>query len=94
MNITGHTIEKLEDPTGILQGDRYECILNIEVPEDDELFSEKGLYVKAIYVSIEEEKRIPQYSIFESGTNEYIDFELEDDELALILDYCKEHVES
>lgn len=92
MDITGHTVEQLEDPTGILTGDRYEFILSIEVPEDDELFSENGLYIKAIYVVESDQSRIAQYQIFEKVTDRYLDFELEEDEEALIEDYCKEHI--
>ncbi|NSL50840.1 DUF6509 family protein [Calidifontibacillus erzurumensis] len=94
MEIIGHTIEKIEDPTGILVGDRYEFHLSIEVPEDDELFSENGIYVKAIIAVEGEEKnvRIAQYQLFEKGTNTYIGLELEEDELDLIKNYCKQHL--
>lgn len=94
MNITGCTIEKLEDPTGILIGDRYEFIINIEVPDDDELFSANGLYVKIIFAIDDHGARIAQYQLFESNTNNYLDFELEDDEQELLLAYCKEQMES
>jgi len=93
MEIIGHTIEKLEDPTGILKGDRYEYILQIEVPEDDELYSENGIYLKAIIAVEEESVRVAQYQLFEKGTNAYIDLELEDDEKELVAGYCKEHLE-
>jgi hypothetical protein len=94
MNITEHTVDKLQDPTGILSGDRYEFSLSIEVPEDDELYSEKGLYLKIIYVVEDNRSRIAQYQIFENGTNRYIDFELEEDEEELINDFCKQQLES
>ncbi|WP_017755149.1 DUF6509 family protein [Calidifontibacillus oryziterrae] len=93
MKIIEHKVEKLVDPTGILTGERYEFILSIEVPEDDELYSEKGIYVRVIYVHDETETRIAQYSIHENETNAYIDFELEDDELELIFNYCKEKLQ-
>ncbi|HHW37889.1 MAG TPA: pullulanase [Bacillales bacterium] len=93
MEITSHTVEKLQDPTGILAGDRYEFILQIEVPEDDDLFSEKGVYLKAIIAVAEDAVRVAQYQFFESVTNEYIDLELEDDEKEFIVDYCKQHIE-
>lgn len=92
MNIISHTIEKLEDPTGILTGERYEIILNIEVPEDDELYSENGVYVKLIFVMDHHEYRIAQYHFYEQLTNQYLDFELEDDEKAMIIDYCKQQL--
>ncbi|PKR85497.1 DUF6509 family protein [Heyndrickxia camelliae] len=92
MNITGHTIEKLEDPTGILTGDRYEIILTIEVPEDDELYSENGLYIKAIYVVDGSQSRVVQYQIFEKITDRYLEFELEEEEEKILEGYCKEHI--
>lgn len=94
MKITGHTIEKLEDPTGILIGDRYEYLINIEVPEDDELFSENGLYVKVIYAVDVKGPRIAQYQLFENVTNKFIDLELEEDEEEMIDLYCRQHLDS
>lgn len=93
MEITSHTVEKLEDPTGILVGDRYEFILQIDVPEDDELYSEKGVYLKAILAVVEDAVKVAQYQFFENVTNEYIDLELEDDEKEVIVEYCKGHLE-
>ncbi|MGV3465461.1 MAG: DUF6509 family protein [Heyndrickxia sp.] len=92
MNITGHTIEKLEDPTGILTGDRYEFNLTFEVPEDDELYSENGLYIKAIFVVEGNQSRVAQYQIFEKITDHYLEFELDEEEEKLLEDYCKEHI--
>jgi len=93
MEITSYTVEKLEDPTGILVGDRYEFILQIDVPEDDELYSEKGVYLKAIIAIVEDAVKVAQYQFFENVTNEYIDLELEDDEKEVIAEYCKGHLE-
>jgi hypothetical protein len=93
MNITRHSVEKLEDPTGILAGDRYEFFLNIEVPEEDELYSEKGLLLRVIYLIDENDSRIVQYQFMEETTEEILDFELEDDEEALVREYCKENIQ-
>jgi hypothetical protein len=93
MEITSHTVDKLVDPTGILIGDRYEFVLQIEVPEDDELYSENGIYLKAIIAVVDDEVRVAQYQMFEKGSNEYMDFELEEDEKEFIAKYCKQHLE-
>lgn len=93
MEIIGHTVEKLNDPTGILVGDRYEFFINIEVPEDDELFSDQGIHIKVIFAVNGSEVRIAQYHLIESVTNQYLDFELEDDELQMINEYCKDHLQ-
>lgn len=87
MNITGHTVEKLQDPTGILTGDRYEYLLDVEVPEDDELYTENGLLIKAIYAVDENGARIAQYYLMERNTETHLDFELEEEEEELIRTY-------
>jgi hypothetical protein len=92
MKITGYAIEKLTDPFGILTGDRYEYFLDIEVPEDDELYLEKGIYIKALYVVEEGNARLVNYGLYEDTTDKYLDFELEEDELELVTTFCKEHL--
>ncbi|OIJ20789.1 pullulanase [Anaerobacillus alkalidiazotrophicus] len=93
MNIIGHTIEKVEDTIGILSGDRYEFFIDVEVPEEDDLFSELGLRVKVIYAQDEKGSRIVQYDIYEKETEKFLEFELEDEELSIISDYCKQHID-
>ncbi|WP_062351894.1 DUF6509 family protein [Bacillus kwashiorkori] len=92
MNITSYSIEKLEDPTGILEGNRYEIITYMQVDEEDELYSENGLYVKIIFAAIENNSRIAQYNIYEDVTHKYLDFELEEDELLYLEQFCKKAV--
>lgn len=92
MKITGFALEKLEDPFGILSGERYECFLDIEVPEEDELFTENGLLVKVLYAVEEQETRMITYSLLENTTEKYLEFELEEDELTKIDKFCKEHL--
>jgi hypothetical protein len=94
MEITEHTVEKLKDPTGILTGERYEYILNVKVPEEDELFTENGLLIKAIYAVDEKGARVAQYYLMEESTEKYLDFELEEEEEELITTYIAEHHKS
>ncbi|KHD86124.1 DUF6509 family protein [Heyndrickxia ginsengihumi] len=94
MKITGHEVEKLVDPTGIIIGDRYEFYLDIEVSEDDELYTDKGLSLKVIYAVDEQQSKIALYQIYEKLSNQPLDFELEDDEKQLVNDYCKEVIEA
>ncbi|RFB18808.1 pullulanase [Bacillus sp. HNG] len=93
MNITGYSVEKLNDPTGILEGDRYEFFLDIEVPVDDELYSENGIELKVIYAVDQKGERIAQYYFYERGTEKVLDFELEEDEEIAVNMFCKEHLE-
>ncbi|NHM29371.1 DUF6509 family protein [Neobacillus terrae] len=92
MNITGHTIEKLEDPFGLLSGDRYEFFLDIDVDEDDELYSENGIGLKVIYGVDGDNFKILQYHFYEKGPEKVLDFELEEDEEADVNLYCKQAI--
>jgi hypothetical protein len=92
MDITGHTVEKLEDPFGLLSGDRYEFFLDLEVDEEDELFSEKGIGLKVIYVIDETGTKILQYHFFEKGSEKVLDFALEEEEEEMVNAYCKENI--
>ncbi len=93
MNITGYTVEKLKDPTGILEGDRYEFFLDIEVPEDDDLYSENGIELKVIYAVDTNSERIAKYHIYEKSTQKVLDFELEEEEKEVVNEFCKTHLD-
>jgi hypothetical protein len=93
MNITGYTVEKLKDPTGILEGDRYEFFLDIEVPEDDDLYSVNGIELKVIYAVDSKSERIAQYHIYEKNIQKVLEFELEEEEETIVKEFCKTHLE-
>jgi hypothetical protein len=93
MNLTLHSIEQLEDPFGILSGDRYEIFFLLEVDEEDELYHEGGLLLKVLYVVEEHASRVAQYHIFEKDTNNFIDIGLEDDEESLVKEMCEKQIE-
>ncbi|PLR98835.1 DUF6509 family protein [Bacillus sp. T33-2] len=90
MEITGHTVELLEDPFGLLEGDRYEFFLNIEVEEEDELYSENGLLLKVIFSG----NSILQYYFIEKTTEKVLDFALEEDEEEDVKAYCLNNLPS
>lgn len=92
MNITGHTVELLEDPFGLLTGNRFEYFLNIEVDEEDELYTEKGLLLKVLFLVNGDERRILQSYFIEQETEKVLDFELEDDEAVQVKNYCEENL--
>ncbi|MFD2445667.1 DUF6509 family protein [Bacillus sp. CGMCC 1.16607] len=94
MNLTLHSVEKLNDPFGILTGDRYEIFFNLEIPEDDELFHENGLLIKVLYIVDETGSRVSHYHIYEKETNKFIDIGLEDDEEALVKEMCDKQLEA
>ncbi|TDL76830.1 pullulanase [Rhodococcus qingshengii] len=92
LNITGHTVEKLVDPFGLLSGDRYEFFLELEIDEEDELFSDKGIGMKVLFVVDAKGSRISHYHLYERETEKILDFALEEDEESLVFDYCKENI--
>ncbi|KIL48239.1 DUF6509 family protein [Jeotgalibacillus soli] len=92
INITNYTIETLNDPFGILTGDRYEYLLDIEVPEDDELYTESGIMIKVLYRVEDQVASLIKYDLIDRETSQVLDFELEEDELAMIESFCKEHL--
>lgn len=93
MEINSYTVEEIKDPTGILTGLRYEFFLNIDVEEDDELYSESGISIRVLFYKDQEDARILNYH-FQTGTGEILDFALEEDEEAEIQRFCSEHAES
>jgi hypothetical protein len=93
IEIQSYTVEKLEDPFGILSGERYEYLMEIAVPEDDELYTEKGLMLRVIYVIDDNKNQISKYEFIESETQSVLDFELEEDELSMVMQFCKDHTD-
>ncbi|MBM4761984.1 DUF6509 family protein [Bacillus sp. B15-48] len=92
MQISGHTVEILGDPFGLLKGDRYEFYLHIDVDEEDELYTENGLLLKVIFSVENGDSKILQYYFIERTSEKILEFALEDDEEKLIIDYCHNHI--
>ena len=92
MNIIESTIESLEDPFGILSGERYEVFLTLEVDEEDELYSEHGIILKLIFSIENNESKIAQYNFIENTTELVLDFALEEEEEQQVKEYCEQLV--
>lgn len=92
MNIIESTIEKLEDPFGILTGERYEIFLTLEVDEEDELYREKGIKLKLIFAIDQNKSKIAQYDFIENITEQVLDFALDEDEEQQVKSYCEQVV--
>jgi hypothetical protein len=88
--ITAYTVESVPDKFGIITGKRYEFMLEIEVSEEDELYSEDGLFLRVIYKEDEGRTGIVKYEFIERSTSKYLDFELDDEETAFVESFCKE----
>ncbi|MDI7743121.1 DUF6509 family protein [Lysinibacillus fusiformis] len=93
MEITQFSIEEIKDPTNIIEGKRFEFLLDIEVDEEDELYTEAGIEIRVLVgQKAEDEVFILNYFIIDKGGNSYLDFELEEEEEAMILAFCKEEL--
>lgn len=92
MEITAFLIEEIKDPTKIIEGNRYEFLLDIEVDEEDELYCEGGVEIRAIIAKNGEDIRLANYFIMDKGTNEYLDFALEEEEEQEIINFAKEQL--
>lgn len=92
LTITNYSVELVKDPFGILSGKRYEFLLDLEVPEEDELFSENGIYARVIFKVVENETSIVSCDLIEKITNRVLDFEMEAEEEAALAEFCKEHL--
>lgn len=90
MNITQLSVEEILDPTNIIEGKRYEFILDVEIDEEDELYHEAGIEIRVLLGEKDGEPFILNYFIMEKAEGEYLDFALEDEELAMILAFCQE----
>ncbi|MDF2722391.1 MAG: pullulanase [Paenibacillus sp.] len=89
--ITSYTIEAIPDKFGILSGNRYEFMLELEVDEDDELYAEEGLDLRVIYKEEDGKTSIVKYEFLERASKKYVDFELESDEAELVEAFCQAH---
>jgi hypothetical protein len=89
--IKEYTVDVIADPFKILDGVRYEFILDLEVEEDDELYHESGVKLRVIYVVDEAVGRIAKYEFQAADTGKYMDIEMEDDELAMTAQFCADN---
>lgn len=92
MDITQFSVEEILDPTNIIEGKRFELLLDVEVDEDDELYSAAGIEIRVIAGLLNEEVRVVSYFIIDKANNEYLDFALDEDEEEMILAFCKEQL--
>jgi hypothetical protein len=92
MEITAYSVEEIKDPTNIIEGKRYEFLMDVEVDEEDELYTEGGIEIRAIIGENAGEVRLLNYFLKERLSEEVLDFALEEDEEQMILDFCKEEL--
>lgn len=89
MDITNFSFFAIKDPTGIMVGDRFEFLLDVEVDEEDELYTSGGLELRVILAVDENSARIVHYNFADKGSKEILEFGLEEDEEQEVLAYCQ-----
>ena len=92
MEIGAFSVEEIKDPTNIIEGKRFEFLIDLEVDEDDELYSEAGIEIRVIAGQKEEEVRILNYFLIDKADNEVLDFALEEEEEAMILHFVQQEL--
>lgn len=93
LTIKEYSVELVKDPFGILTGKRFEFVCDLDVPEDDELYSEQGIYLRVIFLDDEERSRIVKYDFYERTTDQYLDFDMEPEEEEQLAAFCREHLQ-
>lgn len=92
LTVTSYTAEIVKDPFGILSGQRYEFVIKLDVPEEDELYTENGVSVRAIVKVEDGQTSMVSYDLQDSLSGELLDFELEEDEEAELFQFCSGHL--
>ena len=92
MEITAFSIEEIKDPTNIIEGKRYEFLLDVEVDEEDELYSAAGIEIRVIVGQKDEEVRVLNYFLTDKADDKMLDFALEEEEEAMILNFVREEL--
>lgn len=92
MEILNFEIEEWVDPTGIIQGKRFECLLDVEVDEEDELYSEAGTQIRLFIGDDGEGLYIINYFIIDKKDGQYIELALEEEEEQQLLNFCREQI--
>jgi hypothetical protein len=92
LTFKSYTVEHIKDPFGIISGKRYEFMVHLEIPEDDELYVEGGVSARTIVKVEDEVSSIVSYSLLSTSTHQILEFDLEEDEEAELLQFCKENL--
>lgn len=93
MNITEYIVEEIIDPTGVIEGQRFEFRLYVMLDEEDELYTEGGIGIRTILAVLDGETRLVLAQFFNRANDEVYPFELEEEELAELLQFCGAHYE-
>jgi hypothetical protein len=87
--ITEYTVEQIKDPYKIIEGERYEFVMDLEVDEEDELYQEEGVRLRVVYAKEGDNARIAKYEFLIAASGKYLDMEMEEDEEKAVFEFCK-----
>ena len=90
MQIVNGKVEELVDPTGIIDGQRYEFLLTVKLDEEDELFNEEGTGLRMLYSVKDGQRKMLTYQFFELATESPFVVEWDEEEQAAAEGYCAE----
>lgn len=92
VEISAYSVERVKDPFGILSGERYEFFLDLEIDEEDELYTEAGVTARVLYKVEAENGTIVKCELLDRASEKPLDYDLEDDELEAVGAFCREHL--
>lgn len=92
MEIGAFSVEEIKDPTNIIEGKRFEFLIDLEVDEEDDLYSEAGIEIRVIVGQKEEEVRILNYFLIDKANNEILEFALDEEEEEMIFRFVQEEL--
>ncbi|ANE47670.1 pullulanase [Paenibacillus swuensis] len=91
LDITEYSVEVIKDPFSIIAGKRYEFLMDLDLDEEDELYTSNGIYIRAIYSVGDGDSRLIKYDLLEKTTDLLLDYDLEEDEEAELKQFCHDH---
>ncbi|SEU11207.1 DUF6509 family protein [Paenibacillus sp. NFR01] len=92
LTFKSYTVEYIRDPFGIISGKRYEFYIELDIPEEDELYEENGVTVRAVVKMDDAGFSLVTYDLLETTTGRLLDFELEEDEEQELAAFCETHL--
>ncbi|OCS86615.1 DUF6509 family protein [Caryophanon tenue] len=92
MEITQYSVEQIKDPTNIIEGKRYEFLIDVDIDEEDELYREMGIEIRVIIGELDGVYSLKSYFLIDKADQSFLDFALDEDEEAEILAFCQEEL--
>lgn len=92
LTVQSYIVEYIKDPFGIISGQRYEFMVHLDIAEDDELYVDGGVSARTIVKVENEVVSIVTYDLMSTTTHQILEFDLEEDEEAELLQFCKDHL--